>query len=115
MIRTILVPASGSETDFVVFETALLQELKEESEIRWEAAQRHVREFCKQHKIKMADAPHRLRSVSASWREERATERNLSLRERAFMISRLWVDSPIRTVCRRICSASCWSNPVVQC
>ena len=110
MIRTILVPASGSETDAVVFETALaaarpsqahleffhvrvssgealrymphasfargralrgvLQELKGESEIRWEAAQRHVHDFCKQRKIKMADAPHRLHTISASWREE---------------------------------------------
>jgi nucleotide-binding universal stress UspA family protein len=110
MIRTILVPTSGSETDTVVFETALttarpcqahleffhvrvssgealgympharfargtalhgvLQELKEESETRWEAAQCHVREFCKQHKIKMADAPYQSPSISASWREE---------------------------------------------
>jgi hypothetical protein len=110
MIRTILVPTSGSETDTVVFETALtaarpcqahleffhvrvssgealrymphatfargtalhcvLQELKEESETRWDAAQRHVREFCKQHKIKMAEAPDQSPSISASWREE---------------------------------------------
>ena len=111
MIRTILVPASGSETDEVVFETALvaarpcqahleffhvrvspgealrytphasfargkalrgvLQELKDESENRWQEAQCHVRDFCKQHKITMADAPPaRLRAMSASWREE---------------------------------------------
>jgi nucleotide-binding universal stress UspA family protein len=110
MIRTILVPTSGSETDAVVFETALaaarpcqahleffhvrvsagealrymphasfargkalrgvLRELKEESEKRWEAAQCHVRDFCNQHKITMADAPDRLHTISASWREE---------------------------------------------
>ena len=110
MIRTILVPASGSETDAVVFETALaaarpcqahleffhvrvrsgealrytphasfargkalhgvLQELKQESQNRWEAARCHVHEFCKQHKITMADAPGRLEGISASWREE---------------------------------------------
>jgi nucleotide-binding universal stress UspA family protein len=110
MIRTILVPASGSETDAVVFETALaaarpckahleffhvrvsagealrysehacfargkalrnaLRELKEESEKRWEAAQCRVRDFCNQHKITIADAPDRLRTISASWREE---------------------------------------------
>ena len=111
MIRTILVPTSGSETDAVVFETALaaarpcqahleffhvrvspgealrytphasfargkalrgvLQELKDESENRWQEAQCHVRDFCKQHKITMADAPPaRLRAMSASWREE---------------------------------------------
>jgi len=112
MIRTILVPASGSETDEVVFETALvaarpcqahleffhvrvspgealrytphasfargkalrgvLQELKDESENRWQEAQCHVRDFCKQqHKITMADAPPApLRGMSASWREE---------------------------------------------
>jgi hypothetical protein len=107
MIRTILVPASGSETDAIVFETTLaaarpcqahleffhvrvssgealrytphasfawgkalrgvLQELKQESQNRCEAARCHVREFCKQHKI------------------TRATERNRSLRERASM------------------------------
>jgi nucleotide-binding universal stress UspA family protein len=111
MNRTILVPASGSETDAVVFETALaaarpcqahleffhvrvsagealrytphasfargkalrgvLHELEDESKNRWQAAQRHVRDFCKQHKITMADAPPaRLRGMSASWREE---------------------------------------------
>jgi len=112
MIRTILVPASGSETDAIVFETALvaarpcqahleffhvrvrsgealrytphasfargkalrgvLQELKDEAEDRWQAAQCHVRDFCKQqHKITMADAPPApLRGMSASWREE---------------------------------------------
>jgi hypothetical protein len=110
MIRTILVPASGSETDAVIFETALaaarpckahleffhvrvsagealrysehacfargkalrnaLRELKEESEKRWEAAQCRVRDFCNQHKITIADAPGRLRTISASWREE---------------------------------------------
>lgn len=110
MIRTILVPTSGSGTDAVVFETALaaarpcqahleffhvrvsagealryrqhasfargkalrgaLRELKEESEKRWEAAQCHVRDFCNQHKITMADAPDRLHTISASWREE---------------------------------------------
>src|SRR5215467_3744865 len=110
MIRTILVPASGSETDEVVFETALvaarpcqahleffhvrvssgealrytphasfsrgkalrgvLQELTQESHNRWEAARCHVREFCKQHKITIADAPGRLDDISASWREE---------------------------------------------
>lgn len=110
MIRTILVPASGSETDAIVFETALaaarpcqahleffhvrvssgealrytphasfargkalrgvLQELKQELQNRWEAAGCHVREFCKQHKITMADAPGRLDGISASWREE---------------------------------------------
>jgi len=109
MIRTILVPTSGSKTDTVVFETALiaarpcqahleffhvrvspgealrytphasfargealrevLRELKEESETRWEAAQCHVRDFCKQHKISMADAPDPLHTVSASLRE----------------------------------------------
>jgi RNA polymerase sigma factor (sigma-70 family) len=110
MIRTILVPASGSETDAIVFETALaaarpcqahleffhvrvssgeplrytphasfargkalrgvLQELKQESQNRCEAARCYVREFCKQHKITMADAPGRLDGISASWREE---------------------------------------------
>jgi nucleotide-binding universal stress UspA family protein len=93
MFRTILVPASGSDTDVVVFETALaaarpqrahleffhmcvsagealrymphasfargtalhnvLRELKQESERRSDAAQRHVRDFCKWHKIAM--------------------------------------------------------------
>ncbi len=47
-----------------------LQELKEESEKRWEAAQCHVRDFCNQHKITMADTPDRLYTMSASWREE---------------------------------------------
>ena len=110
MIRTILVPTSGSETDAVVFETALaaarpcqahleffhvrvspgealryrehasfargkalrsaLQELKDEAEKRWEAAQCHVRDFCNQHKITLADTPDRLYTMSASWREE---------------------------------------------
>jgi nucleotide-binding universal stress UspA family protein len=110
MIRTILVPTSGSETDAVVFETALaaarpcqahleffhvrvsagealryrqhasfargkalrsaLRELKEESEKRWKAAQCHVRDFCNQHNITIADAPDRLHAISASWREE---------------------------------------------
>jgi nucleotide-binding universal stress UspA family protein len=110
MIRTILVPTSGSETDAVIFETALaaarpcqahleffhvrvsagealryrehasfargkalrsaLQELKDEAEKRWEAAQCHVRDFCNQHKITLADTPDRLYTMSASWREE---------------------------------------------
>jgi nucleotide-binding universal stress UspA family protein len=110
MIKTILVPTSGSETDAVVFETALaaarpcqahleffhvrvsagealrytphasfargkalrgaLRELREDSEKRWEAAQCHVRDFCNQHKISMADAPDRLHTISAGWREE---------------------------------------------
>jgi nucleotide-binding universal stress UspA family protein len=109
MIKTILVPTSGSDTDAVVFETALvaarpcqahleffhvrvsagealryreharfargkalrgaLGELEEESARRWEAAQYHVRDFCNQHKIIMADAPDRLNTISASWRE----------------------------------------------
>jgi nucleotide-binding universal stress UspA family protein len=110
MIRTILVPTSGSDTDGVVFETALaaarpcqahleffhvrvsegealryrehasfargealrgaLRELKEEAAKRWETAQRHVRDFCNQHKISMADKPDALYTISASWREE---------------------------------------------
>jgi nucleotide-binding universal stress UspA family protein len=110
MIRTILVPASGSETDAVVFETALvaarpcqahleffhvrvsagealrymehasfargkalhnvLRELKDESENRWQAAQLHVDDFCKLHKIRMMDTPKQLHTISASWREE---------------------------------------------
>jgi nucleotide-binding universal stress UspA family protein len=110
MIRTILVPTSGSETDAVVFETALaaarpcqahleffhvrvsagealryrehasfargkalrgvLRELKDESENRWQAAQCHVDDFCKRHKIRMTDTPERLQTISASWREE---------------------------------------------
>ena len=110
MIKTILVPTSGSDTDAIVFETALavarpsqahleffhvrvsegealtyreharfargralrgaLRELKEESEKRWEAAQCHVRDFCSQHKITMADVPDQLYTMSASWREE---------------------------------------------
>ena len=110
MVKTILVPTSGSETDAVVFETALaaarpcqahleffhvrvsagealrytphasfargkalrdtLRELKEDSDKRWEAAQCHVRDFCNQHKITMADAPDRLHTISANWREE---------------------------------------------
>lgn len=110
MIRTILVPTSGSDTDAVVFETALaaarpcqahleffhvrvsagealrysehasfargaalrsaLRELKDDSEKRWEAARRHVRDFCNEHKITMADSPDRLDTMSASWREE---------------------------------------------
>jgi len=110
MVKTILVPTSGSETDAVVFETALaaarpcqahlefyhvrvsagealrytphasfargkalrgtLRELREDSDKRWEAAQCHVRDFCNQHKIIMADAPDRLHTISASWREE---------------------------------------------
>ena len=48
----------------------MLQELKQESQNRWEAAGCHVREFCKQHKITVADAPGRLDGISASWREE---------------------------------------------
>jgi nucleotide-binding universal stress UspA family protein len=110
MFRTILVPASGSDTDAVVFETALvaarpqrshleffhvcvsagealrymphasfargkalhnvLQELKLESEHRSNAAQRHVRDFCKRHKIAMLDMPRRCPALSASWRTE---------------------------------------------
>src|SRR5215467_11733679 len=110
MFRTILVPASGSDTDAVVFETALaaarpqrahleffhvcvsagealrymphasfargdglhnvLQELKQESEHRSDAAQRHVRDFCKRHKIAMLDMPGRFPALSASWRTE---------------------------------------------
>src|SRR5215471_9117391 len=110
MVKTILVPTSGSETDAVVFETALaaarpcqahlefyhvrvsagealrytphasfargkalrgtLRELREDSDKRWEAAQCHVRDFCNQHKITMADAPGRLHTISANWREE---------------------------------------------
>jgi nucleotide-binding universal stress UspA family protein len=110
MFRTILVPASGSDTDAVVFETALaaarpqhahieffhvcvsagealrymphasfargdalhnvLQELKQESEHRSDAAQRHVRDFCKRHKIAMLDMPGRCPALSASWRTE---------------------------------------------
>ena len=34
-----------------------IQELKDESKKRWEAAQCHVRDFCNQHKITIADAP----------------------------------------------------------
>ncbi|HEY6994089.1 MAG TPA: universal stress protein [Xanthobacteraceae bacterium] len=110
MIKTVLVPASGSDTDAVVFETALaaarpcrahleffhlrvssgealrltphasfargkglhnaLQELHQDAEKRSEAAQCHVREFCKQHRIAVADAPGFFRKVSASWHEE---------------------------------------------
>ena len=110
MFKTILVPSSGSDTDAVVFATALtvarphrahleffhmcvsagealrytphasfargealhnvLQELKQESEHRSEAAQRHVRDFCKSKKIAMLDRPGRSPALSASWRME---------------------------------------------
>ena len=110
MIKTVLVPTSGSDTDFVVFETALaaarpfqahleffhvhihsggalrhtphasfasgsalrnaLQGLREETDSRSEAAQRHFREFCEQHKIPIADTPGAFQMVSASWQQE---------------------------------------------
>jgi hypothetical protein len=41
-----------------------LQELKDEAEKRWEAAQCHVRDFCNQHKITLADTPDRLSKVT---------------------------------------------------
>jgi hypothetical protein len=103
MFRTILVPASGSDTDVVVFATALtaarpyrahleffhvcvsagealrytphasfargealhnvLQEFKQESEHRSEAAQGHVRDFCKRNKIAMLDRPGRCQDL----------------------------------------------------
>jgi nucleotide-binding universal stress UspA family protein len=112
MFRTILVPASGSDTDVVVFATALtaarpyrahleffhvcvsagealrytphasfargkalhnvLQEFKQESEYRSEAAQGHVRDFCKRNKIAMLNRPGRSPALSASWRMEAA-------------------------------------------
>jgi nucleotide-binding universal stress UspA family protein len=112
MFRTILVPASGSDTDVVVFATALtaarpyrahleffhvcvsagealrytphasfargealhnvLQEFKQESEHRSEAAQGHVRDFCKRNKIAMLNRPGRSPALSASWRMEAA-------------------------------------------
>jgi nucleotide-binding universal stress UspA family protein len=111
MIKSIFVPASGTDTDTVVFETALaaarpfrahleffhlrvssgealrftphasfargqglrnaLHELHQESESRSEAAERHVRDICKRHKIAVADAPGFFRRVSASRHEER--------------------------------------------
>jgi nucleotide-binding universal stress UspA family protein len=111
MIKTIFVPASGTDTDTVIFETALaaarpfrahleffhlrvssgealrltphaafargqglhnaLQELHEDAEKRSQAAERHVRDFCKQHRIAVADAPGFFRRVSASRHEER--------------------------------------------
>ena len=111
MIKTVLVPASGSDTDSVVFETALaaarpcrahldffhlrvssgealrytphvsfargkglrnaLQELRHDSDSRSEAAARHFHDFCKGHRIAVADAPSTARTVSASWQEER--------------------------------------------
>ena len=37
----------------------VLRELKQESERRSDAAQRHVRDFCKRHKIAMLDMPGR--------------------------------------------------------
>ena len=43
-----------------------LRELREDSDKRWEAAQCHVRDFCNQHKIIMADAPDRLHTISAN-------------------------------------------------
>ena len=110
MIKTILVPASGSDTDAVVFETALaaarpsrahleffhlrvssgaalqytphvgfargkalhnvLQELHKEAEQRSNAAERHFRGFCQQHKINVVDGPIAFNEVSASWHEE---------------------------------------------
>ncbi len=110
MIKTVLVPASGSDTDLVVFETALaaarpgrahleffhlrvssgealrytphaafargqglrnvLHELHEESEARAQAAERHVREFCRQHRITIADAPGFFHKLSADWHQE---------------------------------------------
>jgi nucleotide-binding universal stress UspA family protein len=113
MIKTVLVPTSGSDTDSVVFETALaaarqcrshldffhlrvssgealrytphasfargqglrnaLQELRQDSEGRSEAAAHHFRDFCKRHRIAVADAPRAFRKVSASWQEERGS------------------------------------------
>jgi nucleotide-binding universal stress UspA family protein len=111
MIKTVLVPASGSDTDAVVFDTALaaarpcrahieffhlrvssggalrytphvglargkalhnvLQDLHKEAEQRLQAAECHIRDFCQQHKIAIADAPAAFNEVSASWHEER--------------------------------------------
>jgi hypothetical protein len=48
----------------------VLRELKQESERRSHAAQRHVRDFCKRHKIAMLDMPGRCPALSASWRTE---------------------------------------------
>jgi hypothetical protein len=48
----------------------VLQELKQGSEHRSDAAQRHVRDFCKRHKVAMSDMPGRCPALSASWRTE---------------------------------------------
>lgn len=113
MIKSIFVPASGTDTDLVVFETALaaarpfrahlelfhlrvssgealrltphaafargqglhnaLQELHEDAERRSHEAERHVHDFCKQHRIAVAEAPGFFRRVSASRHEERGS------------------------------------------
>jgi nucleotide-binding universal stress UspA family protein len=110
MIKTILVPTGGSDTDFVVFETALavahlfgahleffhvhvdvgeairyslharfargpglrnaLDELKQESQARSRAGKQHFENFCKRHRLRVADTPGRFLGVSASWHEE---------------------------------------------
>jgi nucleotide-binding universal stress UspA family protein len=110
MIKTILVPTGGSDTDFVVFETALaiaqlfrahleffhvhvnpgeasrysphvrfargpglrnaLDDLKQESQARSRAGKQHFQNFCKQHRLKVADTPGRFLNVSASWHEK---------------------------------------------